>query len=455
MKTSTYVGACVLISCIIILWSAPVSRAQIKEPVDSVYLNTLAAFSKNIYSLKDEVWPGMQIGPFCIFRVNGPVFIMNHPQPPREARYLKDSIYVFNQADYALAGTTQTPINNHLTAHNNYGQPMYVSEHQFYSELFHELHHVYQRTYIKQLKFDNPAELLTYPEDYRNDALKQYENEALLEMLLGPDNRFDDNLNRFYTCRMLRQDIIGEKYINYEKSVESAEGPATYCEHAYMKKFGTSVQEQEFIHKRFYYSLTDPAYGREGLRNKHLLTGMAQCIILSRHYKNWQPEYYQSGLQLNDFFFSRFHPQQIRLPALTSYEAKAMYFTKLEKEKHSKHLDAFNSQAGRKITLLFNTKPEFRGFDPMHAEAVNDSLILHTTLLKLGKGTNAFTAINQGTLTLINKQVWHVKQVTFFVPASAIKFDGNTFTCSDKNMSVNWKFIKQVKQENEYILTLE
>jgi hypothetical protein len=380
---------------------------------------------------------------------------MNHPAPPPEAHLLRDSIYIFKQTDYALAGTTQTPINNHLTAHNHYAQPMYVSVNQFYSELFHELHHVYQRTYIKGLKFDNPAELLTYPEDPHNDALRQYENEALLEMLIGPAAAFNDNLNTFYTCRLLRKAIIGEKYSNYEKSVETAEGPATYCEHAYMKKYGTSASEQEFIHKRFYYSLIEPAYGREGLRNKHLLSGMAQCIILTRRFKNWQTEFYKSGMQLNDFFFSKFPGKQVKLPSLAAYAAKAQIFTTAEKEKHSKNLEAFNNQAGRKITLIFTTQPEFRGFDPMHAEAANDSLIIHTTLLKLGKGTNSFTAINHPALAQINKQVWFVKQVTFFVPESAIKNENSVLTCTDETLSIQWKYSRIEKTETEYIITSE
>ena len=441
--------------CLMLIASITSLSAQTITSLDSTYLAHLAAFSKNARSLAPEVWPGMTIGPFCIFRVNGPAYIMNHPAPPKEARLLHDSIYIFKQSDYALAGTTQTPINNHLTAHNNYGQPMYVSVNQFYAELFHELHHVYQRTAIKQLKTDNPAELLTYPEDQSNDALKQYENEVLLEMLLGSAEKFHENLNKFYTCRILRKTMIGDKYSNYEKSVESAEGPATYCEYAYMKKYGTTATEQEFIHKRFYYSLVDPTYGRDGLRNKHLLTGMAQCIILTRRFKNWQTDYYNSGMQLNDFFFSKLPGKQVKLPVLTSYEAKAQYFTMQEKEKHSKNLEAFNSQPGRKITLIFTTQPEVRGVDPMHAEAVNDSLILHPTLLKLGKGTNSFTAINHNTLARINKQIWVVKRVTFFAPESAIKVENGVFTCVEKALSIQWKYTKLEKTDNEHILTSE
>jgi hypothetical protein len=450
----TSVAKLLALYLILVIPTTPLA-AQNVTALDSTYLAYLAPFAKNARTLARDVWPGMKVGPFCIFRVNGPVYILNHPAPPKDARLLRDSIYTFNQADYALAGTTQTPINNHLTAHNNYAQPMYVSVNQFYAELFHELHHVYQRTAIKGLKFDNPAELLTYPEDPHNDALKQYENEALLEMLLGPAGDFNDNLNKFYTCRVLRKAVIGEKYSNYEKSVESAEGPATYCEHAYMKKYGVTVAEQEFIHKRFYYALVEPAFGREGLRNKHLLSGMAQCIILTRRFKNWQVEYYNSGMQLNDFFFSKLPGKQVKLPSLAAYEAKAQIFTTAEKEKHTKNLEAFNNQPGRKITLIFNTQPEFRGFDPMHAEAVNDSLIIHTTLLKLGKGTNNFTAINQPTLARINKQVWFVKEVTFFVPESAIKFENTILTVANKTLSVQWKYNSRKESSDEYIITVE
>jgi hypothetical protein len=222
-----------------------------------------------------------------------------------------------------------------------------------------------------------------------------------------------------------------------------------------MKKYGTTATEQEFIHKRFYYSLTDPTYGREGLRNKHLLSGMAQCIILTRRFKNWQTEYYNSGMQLNDFFFTKLPGKRVKLPVLASYEAKAQYFTAQEKEKHSVSLEAFNSQPGRKITLIFTTQPEVRGVDPMHAEAVNDSLVIHSTLLKLGKGVNSFTAINHSTLARINKQIWVVKQVTFFVPERAIKFDNSVFTCTDKTMTAQWKYSKREEGQNEYIITTE
>jgi hypothetical protein len=189
-----------------------------------------------------QVWPGMTIGPYAIFRIGGPVFLKNHPAPPAGAKPLEADIYEFNQSAYALLGTSQTEINHYLTAHNNYGQPQYVSVNQFYSEVFHELHHVYQRTVVKTVPFDNPAELLTYPEDYRNDAIRQYEDELLLSMLQGAPLKFQENLNRFFSSRLLRENMISKTYLDYENSVESCEGPATYCDNNTLTYDGKNIQ---------------------------------------------------------------------------------------------------------------------------------------------------------------------------------------------------------------------
>jgi len=429
--------------------------AQSLEPIDSIYLNALPQFTQNIAHITSHVWPGMTIGPYAIFRIGGPVFLKNHPEPPASAKPLKDGVYEFSQSEYALLGTSQTEINHYLTAHNNYGQPQYISINQFYSEVFHELHHVYQRTVVKTVQFDNPAELLTYPEDYRNDAMRQYEDELLLAMLQGPPLQFQENLNRFFSSRLLRQTIIGKAYLDYEKSVESCEGPATYCEYSYMKAFASTPQEQQYIQKRFFEMLIEPTYGRDGLRNKRLLSGMIQCLLLDRKFKNWQPEYYRSGLSLSGFFFSKFKPRQSQLPNLAVYLAKAKYFTAIEKDKHSINLESFNNEGGLKITLLFKSPPEFRGFDPMHAEAVSDSLILHTTLLKLGKGANYLTAANERTATLVKGSIWTVKSVTFFVQDGKISLENNTLKYDGQHIQVNWHYTAETKTGNAYLITME
>jgi len=183
---------------------------------------------------------------------------------------------------------------------------------------------------------------------------------------------------------------------------------------------------------------------------------MVQCLLLSGKFKKWQPEYYASGLMLNDYFFSKFKLRQVKLPYLSGYEAKSKYFTNIEKEKHQQHLQVFNNQAGLKITLLFNSFPQFKSFDPMHAEAVNDSLIIHSTSLKLGNGNdNYFNMTDQATLTAIHNEVWFVKSITLYVPQDAIRVNGKTFACNAANVNINWRFLNLEKRENEYIVTLE
>lgn len=444
-----------LICFILIGWNIQAVSGQQLQPIDSVYVRSLLDFSNKANRISEKVWPGMSVGPACIFRQNGPAFLINHPQPPATATYLGNRIYMLKKADPALGGTAQTVINDHLTAHNHYEQPFFVSENPFYAELFHELHHVYQRNYIKALAFDNPAVLLTYPEDYRNDALKQYEQELLLAMIEGPAEQVDENVNKFFSCRVLRKAIIGDQYFNYETSVESAEGPATYCEYMYMKEFGTTLAEKEYTNKRFFYGLIEPTYGREGLRNKRLLSGFAQCVLLSRRVTNWQTEYYQSGLSLSDYFFSKFTPQVVALPTLNAYEAKAKYFTALEREKHTQHLNAFHQQGGLKITLLFKALPDFKGFDPMHAESINDSLTLHSTLLTLSKKDNHLNIVDQTAVTLTKKQIWFVKRVTFFVAGNAVKLENNTISYRNEHVDLKWTYLKQERNKDEYIFTLD
>ncbi len=432
------------------------STAQKLEAIDSVFMNSLANFSKNLETIKDSIWPDMSIGPYCIFRLNGPAFLMNHPSPPQNARLLKDKIYLLNQSDYGLFGATQTMINDVLTAHNDYGQQFYSSINQFYAELFHELHHVYQRNYVKDLKFDNPADLLTYPEDDRNFAIKQYENTLLLEMLSGAPEKFEQDLNLFYTCRSKREEIIGTKYLEYEKGAESMEGPAMFCEYRYLRHFTKNIVDQEYLNHRYLYSIAEPFYNRNTLRGKCLLTGMAQCLILSKHFKNWQSEYYSSELFLYDYFVKKMSPHKAILPDLSYEQAKAKIFTSVERQKHSLNYESFSKQSGIKLILSFKEFPEFQGFDPMHAEAINDSTILHSTLLKLAKGDNSLNIVNYKTVSVIADQIWFVKSVEIFVPEESISFHDNKLIISDNSaVEIKWKYIDKIRKGNEYTLILE
>ncbi len=226
----------------------------------------------------------------------------------------QNKVIRFEEQDFGLFGATQSLINGVLTAHNDYGQKFYSSANQFYAELFHELQHLFQRNYIKDLKYDNPADLLTYPENDSNFAIRQYENSLLLDMLSEAPDKFRHSLDLFFTCRNRRKEMIGVKYMDYEKGAESVEGPAMFCEYQYLKKNASDMSDEEYIHHRYFYSLTEPFYSRNDLRGNCLLTGLAQCLILSKYVSDWQSEYYSSGLFLYDYFVKKCHRGKLPFP---------------------------------------------------------------------------------------------------------------------------------------------
>lgn len=431
------------------------ANAQILTAKDSVYLASFPEFSKNVNTIKDQVWPGMTIGPFCGCRLNGPALLMNHPNPPKNSIQLSNGIYLLKQSEFGLNGATQTEINGVLTAHNDFGNSRFASVNQFYAELFHELHHVYQRNFIKNIRFDNVVDLLTYPEDFKNNAIKQYENEILLQLFNGNPKTFDQNMNLFYSCRNKRLSIIGTKYLDYEKATESIEGPAFYCEYQYMKLFGSGKVDQEYTYKNFIYPLDKPWYSRDKVRPKCLFTGMIQCLILSKHFTNWQEDYYSSGLYLNDYFFKKFNPQIVVLPDLSTYIEDSKYFTKIASQKHKDNFNEFNKQKGIKITLIFKSIPDFKGFDPMNAEAFNDSTILHSTILKLGKMNNKLEFINYKAITSIAGQIWVVKSIVFFLPLQSSFFKDDRLIYNVNGININWHIVNVVKFVNAYSITLE
>jgi GMP synthase PP-ATPase subunit len=79
---------------------------------------------------------------------------------------------------------------------------------------------------------------MSYPENYKNDALKIVEQKLIYNLCFcNDDKEFKQLLNQINSIREKRKVIIGEKYFDYEKDVESLEGPAFYCQLLYYQKY--------------------------------------------------------------------------------------------------------------------------------------------------------------------------------------------------------------------------
>ena len=426
--------------------------------IDSLYLNSIDHFYTNAENVKDKVWKNMSIGPVCLFRVNGPAILFNHPNPPEGFTRIKDKLYIGTQKEMELFGATQKEINGTLTAIANYGLMQYSDKEEFYAELFHELHHVYQRNFVSQIGFDNPATLLTYPENATNDALKLFEQKTLFNMCFENDaHEFRKLLNQFYSCRLAREQTI-KTYIDYEKSVESMEGPAFYCEYKFYHHLSSANKalKDNYNHHHFFKFLTTPYYGRNNLRNRHLAAGMAMCLVLDKYFDGWQEEYYSKKISLYDFLVSKFNPQKEALKIDSMYDHLSNFHSLQEGLKHELSLGRFNAQPGVKITLNFDQKPQFKGFDPMHAESIDEHTILHKTMLRLtGSGDNALYVENKEAVTIIEGAIWFVNKVILFAPQESIQIKNNKIVVELEGQKLFWSGVLKTKNENEIIFNCE
>ena len=421
---------------------------------DHLYQDTIEKFYINAEIAIKEIWPDMKLAPVCLFRNNGPAILYNHPNPPKNFTRITDKLYLGKQKDLQLFGSTQMEINGTLTAIANYGYIHYSCIEEVYAELFHELHHVYQHNFINQIEFDNPAILLTYPEDSENDAIKNYEQKILFKMCFEQDSlKFQNFLNQLYSCRLKREQIINT-YTKYEETVENMEGPAFYCEYKFYNQFASfnSILKENYNHKHFWGILTTPYYGRNKLRQRHLASGLAICYILDKYFVDWQKDYYSSNLSLYSYFISRFNPQKTELKIDHSFFSQSNFHTQNAILEHLLSYDKFNNQPGTKITLEFSETPKFEGFDPMNAEAINDSIILHSTMLKLSNGNNNKLFINNyRAITVINKEIWFVKKVILYVPEESIQIKNNRIIVDIEGNFISWAGEQKKRSETEII----
>jgi len=430
---------------------------------DQLYIDQLESFYKEIETLADTIWPGMKLCPVCIYRQDGPAFLYKHPNPPESLTSIGEELWLGKQADLQLYAATQFDINGALTAINFYdrmGKDCPIE--CFYAELFHEMHHVYQLNHMSSPRWDDPGLIITYPELVENDAIKNYENRILVELAL-PENqqRFQELLNEFYSCRLKRQKIIGDTYLDMEKRVESMEGPATYCQYKYLESRDRTAWDRALFkvarHEEFFWLLCQPEHGRYHLRHRLLMTGLAQCLILSRQeIPDWQQEYFNSNMLLNDYLFSKLPVRQVPVPDSEELNAKALFFLDQTHKDRKQRFEKFEKQVGFRLNITFNAIPQCRGFDPMNAEAIDAQTVMHNTTLKLGNVDNSLFFNTGGILTYIVGSVFEITSLTVFIQdRNQIKNDNGSIMLDSEGKQLNWRGRIVSESKNEISIELE
>lgn len=420
-------------------------------PIDSLYLNSIEHFYEFAEEHSDEIWPGMEIAPVILYRMDGPAFLYNHPDPPESFTKHSNNLYIGLQSELQLLGDTIIDINGILTAIVNYGHNIYSSPAQAYATLFHELHHVWQRNEFPDLDPGNIIDQMTYPEDYKNDALKLFEKRLLFEMSFEKDEtRFTELLNQFYTSRVKREEIIAN-YTNFEQSLETFEGPAFYTEYRFYEIFSDQPEpvKKNYIHNHFWALLVTPNYGRESLRNRHVAAGFAMSRLLEAHHPGWELKFYRSGKTLFEFFIHKFQPEIVELPCLEKEAAFSRLQIKSLIEERKHELLQFYQQPGVKVVLDFETTPDFRGFDPVNAKSINEEIVLHKTSLRLGRDDNELYVQNKDLVTETSGQVFTVNRVILFVPEHTIDLNYERIKIDDEGVTIRWNGELIDRENNE------
>lgn len=424
--------------------------------IDSLYSNWLLEFYPLAKRLIPQIWPGMQLYPVCAFRINGPIWLYNHPNPPKSFRHIKNQLWVGDWKDLRLFGATPVPINGLQTAIIPYGDAP-RRKYDFLAELFHEMHHVYQLNEQKQMNFPNVAFIVSYPEIPENVVLMWMENETLLRLVFADNNtNFQRALNLFYSIRKKRREIIGDKYMDYEESEESIEGPAVYCEYKFREFTKEPIEPQGLFHisqwGKFFSPLMKREYSRDNLRELKLMTGLCQCLILSHKKPDWRGNYYGAGLPLREFLFENLPAQQVEVSIDSNDLNLAKYFIDLEKQTRKRKFTDFMNQEGIRVNISFLSTPECRGIDPMNMEAIDDTTIMHNTMLKLGKDGYSLSFTTGGICTTIGEDIWTVKSALFFVKARKQLLAKNGYIYLDlPGQKIEWagKILKETNRRIE------
>lgn len=428
------------------------------HPFDRMYAQGLKAFYHDAEERASSIWPGMQLCPVCIFRGDGPAFLYKHPSPPASFVPLGDDLWLGEQSALQLFGATQIEINGTLTAINDYDRDGYLPE-LFFAELFHEMHHVYQRNAMPSLRHDDPALVITYPEDIENDALRLFENRLLLQMVFGNGKEaLTDPLNLLFSCREKRQQIIGSRYMEMERRAESLEGPATYCQYRFLqsqqrtawdKTLFAVAQQQEFLS-----TLSQLLVGRQQLRYRLLKSGLAICLILAAlDLPNWESHYFHSDAVLIDFLFERFDVRPMAIPELEDFKACTSHYLRKMHQERQQCLAAWEHQEGLRIDITFRSMPECRAIDPMNAEGIDKNKVLHNTMLKLGRGDHFLTFLNGGVIAGIADNLWRVQSLVFFLRSrEQIRMESGRIFLSAADRQMKWR--GEIVSESEKGLSL-
>ncbi|MFL0252775.1 hypothetical protein ACJDT4_20405 [Clostridium neuense] len=358
-------------------------------------------------------WYGFKSFPMALYNFDE-VYLVNYKELPEG--YYVDGKVAIGKCTEKFAGNTIINLGGQCIVICNIDSlDEIIDLDKLYSKMVHEMFHGYQLENGDK-RFPNEELYFTYKFTGEFLALRIKEREYLLKAVFEEDENIRKELiSDFINTREYRCKLVGAG-INYEYSIESIEGTATYVEYKALQK-ETSLPKKYIIAK----------YGEKLIQSNELkdfrfscyFSGMFIALIMDSLSECWQEEYSNSEVYLYNYLKEQIEwtPKEI-VPQINAYTS---YILRNYEDSCKKELISFYINDGYNIIL--QGKFSITEFDPINTVSL-DGKLLHKSSIKL----NNKYIIKEKTLTTYeNNNVLSASSVEFFIKDEPLITEGGIY----------------------------
>lgn len=299
------------------------------------------------------------------------------------ALYDKEKVYLYNHPKFSTENKPYYTLNwnnqfngaNTLIIYEEYptaivNLDLYKDDiKSIYAIVVHELFHGFQYL-LEENRFPDELLGITYPLLNENVELRNRERRCLYNAATSSSKTEKlKQLKSFISFREKRRTFIG-KFMDYETSIETVEGPAFYMEaHAYSH---ISSNKDDTIVEKYGKHLIDDKDATLHLRKSNYSSGLFICLLLDEFSPNWKETFFDTDKHLFALLKDAVECEiDKNIQVKISEETKSL-INMIRKNKQ----DIFKEFENKKGYHLFITgEIVLNGFDPMNIVAFENQFL--------------------------------------------------------------------------------
>lgn len=325
------------------------------------------------------------------------VYLYNHPKFPYEGR----EYHILKWNEQFNGANTLIIYEEYPTAIINLN--LYKEMVSIYSIVVHELFHGFQ--YLKgEERFPDEILSFTYPLVKENVELRNRERRCLHSAVASSDKKEKLNFIKDFICLREKRRRYINKFMDYETTIETVEGPAFYVElHAYSH---ISPNQNGSILQKYGEDLLDSKEAAFNLRKSCYSSGLYICLLLDELYPDWKESFFEADKLLYDFLKDIVEWETGETGSVKiSEETKTIINTIRENKQET--FRQFENMVGCHIFITGDIV--FKGFDPMNIVAAENQLFHKNFISVLISGKEYH--INQPVVTHYRKKYNNINKL--------------------------------------------